>query len=111
MSSIKTSPERLSEEAASVPTLIDLLRLRAERQTGATAYTFLLDGEAEEDSVTYGQLDEQARAVGAWLQSFSAEGERVLLLSPPGLNYIAAFFGCLYAGAVAVPAYPPRLNH
>ena len=37
-------------------------------------------------------------------------GERVLLLYPPGLEYVAALFGCLYAGAVAVPAYPPRFN-
>ena len=38
------------------------------------------------------------------------EGERALLLYPAGLDFIAAFFGCLYAGVVAVPAYPPRRN-
>ncbi len=37
-------------------------------------------------------------------------GERALLLYPAGLEFIAAFFGCLYAGVVAVPAYPPRRN-
>src|SRR5207253_2034291 len=45
-----------------------------------------------------------------WLQSTIVPGDRVLLLYPPGLEYIAAFFGCLYAGAIAVPAYPPRHN-
>lgn len=50
------------------------------------------------------------RAIGAWLQSRVAAGERALLLYPPGLDYIAGFFGCLYAGVVAVPAYPPSPN-
>ncbi len=38
------------------------------------------------------------------------QGERILLLYPPGLAYIAAFFGCLYAGATAIPGYPPRFH-
>src|SRR5262249_21594529 len=59
---------------------------------------------------TYEELDRQARAIGAWLQSRGITGERALLLYPPGLEYIVAFFGCLYAGVVAVPAYPPRRN-
>ena len=104
-------PESPSELAGELPSLIELLRLRAERQPEQLAYTFLLDGEAEEQHVTYGELDRQARAIGAWLQSHGSDGERVLLLYPPGLQYIAAFFGCLFAGAIAVPAYPPRLNH
>jgi acyl-CoA synthetase (AMP-forming)/AMP-acid ligase II len=69
-----------------------------------------MDGEAEEIHLTYEELDRQARAIGAWLQAFGATGERALLLFPPGLEYIAAFFGCLYAGVIAVPAYPPRSN-
>lgn len=99
-----------SELAGELSSLIELLRLRAERQPEQLAYTFLYDGEANEH-VTYGELDRQARAIGAWLQSLGSAGERVLLLYPPGLPYIAAFFGCLFAGAIAVPAYPPRLNH
>jgi 8-amino-7-oxononanoate synthase len=55
-------------------------------------------------------LDRQARAIGAWLQSLGLSGERALLLYPPGLEFISAFFGCLYAGVVAVPVYPPRRN-
>jgi amino acid adenylation domain-containing protein/FkbM family methyltransferase len=91
-------------------TFIDLLRWRALNQGSRLAYTFLSDGENEEERLTYGELDRRARAIGAWLQSLAAHGERVLLLYPPGLDYIAAFFGCIYAGAVAVPAYPPRQN-
>ncbi len=37
-------------------------------------------------------------------------GQRALLLYPPGLDFIAAYFGCLYAGVIAVPVYPPRKN-
>lgn len=90
--------------------LIELLQLRAERQPEQIAFTFLTDGETEEARLTYQELDRQARAIGAQLQQQGAAGERVLLLFPPGLEYISAFFGCLYAVAVAVPAYPPRRN-
>jgi amino acid adenylation domain-containing protein len=90
-------------------TLVELLRDRAESKGQDLAYTFLLDGEEAEDNVTYAELDRRARGLAATLQRMGVGGgERVLLLYPPGLDYISAFFGCLYAGAVAVPAYPPR---
>jgi amino acid adenylation domain-containing protein len=100
----------LTETSPKVLTLVDLLRSRAESQPDHLAYTFLLDGEQQELSLTYSELDRQARAIAAQLQTLVSPGSRVLLLYPPGLEYIAAFFGCLYAGAVAVPAYPPRRN-
>jgi amino acid adenylation domain-containing protein len=90
--------------------LIQLLQERAKRQPLQLAYTFLTDGETEEVNLTYEQIDRRARAIAAWLQALRAEGERVLLLYPPGIEYISAFWGCLYAGAIAVPAYPPRQN-
>ncbi|HZF41199.1 MAG TPA: AMP-binding protein, partial [Blastocatellia bacterium] len=70
----------------------------------------MAEGEEETDNLSYLELDQRARAIGAWLQSIGSAGQRVLLLYPSGLDYVAAFFGCLYAGAVAVPAYPPRRN-
>ena len=91
-------------------TLLDLLRLRANLEPNFLAYRYLQDDGIEGDSLTYAELDRRARGIGAWLETHGARGERVLLLYPSGLDYIAAFFGCLYAGAVAVPAYPPRLN-
>jgi amino acid adenylation domain-containing protein len=91
-------------------TLVELLRERAQQRSFEPLFTFLSDGETEEVTLTYGELEERARAIGWRLQFIGAESERVLLLFPPGLDYIAAFFGCLYAGAIAVPAYPPRLN-
>jgi amino acid adenylation domain-containing protein len=90
--------------------LVDLLRRRAQLQPDLRAYTFLLDGEQEEVHLSYGELDRQARAIAARLQALGVEGERALLLYPPGLQYAAAFFGCLYAGVTAVPVYPPRPN-
>ena len=91
-------------------TLVELLRFRAGEDPDRIAYTFLLNGESEEGHVTYGELDLRARAVAARLQALGARGERALLLYPPGLEYIAALFGCFYAGVTAVPAYPPRRN-
>jgi acyl-CoA synthetase (AMP-forming)/AMP-acid ligase II len=91
-------------------TLVELLRWRATDRGEQRAYTFLLDGESEESYLTYKELDRQARAIAALLQSYGSSGERVLLLYPPGLEFIAAFFGCLYAGWIGVPAYPPQLN-
>ena len=89
-------------------TSVDLLHYRAVQQPDRTAFTFLLDGEIESDRLTYGELDRLARSIAAQLQGLGLSGERALLLYPPGLDYLAAFFGCLYAGVVAVPAYPPR---
>ena len=89
-------------------TFVDILRERASHQPEEIVYTFLLDGETESDWLTYQVLDRQARAIAATLQSYQTMGERALLLYPPGLEFVAAFFGCLYAGVVAVPVYPPR---
>jgi acyl-CoA synthetase (AMP-forming)/AMP-acid ligase II/acyl carrier protein len=74
------------------------------------AFTFLSDGEKTEVRASYSELDRRARAIAAWLSEHGSAGERALLLYPPGLDFIAAFFGCLYAGVVAVPAFPPRPN-
>ncbi|PYQ61978.1 MAG: hypothetical protein DMF53_14145, partial [Acidobacteria bacterium] len=91
-------------------TLIELLRQRADQPAELPGYTFLLDGDETEARMSWAELDLRARGLGAALQRLGAVGERALLLYPPGLDYIAAFFGCLYGGAAAVPAYPPRAN-
>lgn len=91
-------------------TLLEVLYWRAQQQPHQLAYSFLTDGEADSDQITYAELDRRARAIAMLLYEANASGERVLLLYPPGIEYIAAFFGCLYAGAIAVPAYPPALN-
>ncbi|RME50902.1 MAG: SDR family NAD(P)-dependent oxidoreductase [Deltaproteobacteria bacterium] len=88
-------------------TLVELLRKRSDETPEKAGYIFLTDGESEEERLTYGKLDERCRAIGAFLQERGLAGERALLLYPPGLEYLTAFYGCLYGNVVAVPAYPP----
>ncbi|OYP35203.1 aminotransferase class I/II-fold pyridoxal phosphate-dependent enzyme [Rhodopirellula sp. MGV] len=70
------------------------------------------DVEEIELPMTYGQLWKEVRALAGYLQSRCRirPGDRVLLLYPPGLDFIVGFFACHAAGAVAVPAFPPRKN-
>lgn len=91
-------------------TFIDVLSYRAENQAAQQAYTFLKSGETEAQEWTYEELHLRSQAIAASLQSLDAFGQRALLLYQPGLDFIAAFLGCLYAGVIAVPAYPPRRN-
>ncbi|MDJ0519374.1 MAG: fatty acyl-AMP ligase [Trichodesmium sp. MO_231.B1] len=91
-------------------TLVDLLQNRAIQNPEQIGYRFLIDGETDTVSLTYQQLEQRSRAIAAYLQSVCPPGEVALLLYQPGLEYITAFFGCLYAGIIAVPAYPPRPN-
>lgn len=93
-----------------VDSLVDLLRYRATHQPNQQGFTFLVDGETETLHLTYAELDTKARAIAAALQSVCTPGDRALLVYQPGLEYISAFFGCLYAGVIAVPIYPPRPN-
>lgn len=90
--------------------LVNLLHERAQTKPSETAFIFLKDGETEGSRITYQELDLQARAIATKLYSRDASSSRVLLLYQHGLEFIAAFLGCLYAGAVPVPAYPPQAN-
>ena len=91
-------------------TLVELVRHRAKYQRDEVAFKYLVDGEEDVVDMTNGELDRRARAIGTWLEAHHLSGERALLVYPPGLEFITAFFGCLYAGVVAVPVYPPRRN-
>lgn len=88
-------------------TLPDVLKWRAERTPDAGLFTFLRDGESDEASLSYKQLDQRARAVAVQLLTQGQVGDRALVVLEPGLDYIAALLGCFYAGVVAVPVYPP----
>src|SRR5262245_31063276 len=88
--------------------MVALLEQRADELGDHRVFTFLVDGEAREEHMTVAQLRDRARAIAAELARLGAAGERALLLYPPGLDYVAAFFGCLHAGVIAVPAYPPN---
>lgn len=101
----------MSVVRAEVRTLVDLLRCQADGQPDKLVYGFLADGEVETQRLTYAELDRDARAIAVDLQDRGLAGERALLLYPSGLDFIAGFFGCLYAGVIAVPAYPPHPKH
>jgi acyl-CoA synthetase (AMP-forming)/AMP-acid ligase II/alkylation response protein AidB-like acyl-CoA dehydrogenase len=93
-----------------IRTLIDLLRNQAERHGSDRAFTFLENGQTESRSLTYAELDRRAQALAARLLHSGAAGERALLLFPAGLEFIEAFFGCLYAGIIGIPAPPPEAS-
>jgi acyl-CoA synthetase (AMP-forming)/AMP-acid ligase II/acyl carrier protein len=97
----------LEDFVCNCSTVVEILRHRSVEQANTEAFTFLHDGETQE-TLTYQELDRHSRAIAAQLQTLSLSEERALLLYPPGIDYLSAFFGCLYAGVVAVPAYPPR---
>ena len=88
--------------------LIRMLHRHTEERPDQPAFVYLLDGQLDQAVLTYAQFDRRARAIAARLQDMGLTGQRVLLVYPPGLDFITAFFGCLYAGCVAVPTYPPR---
>ena len=90
--------------------LIELLRARAAEHGARPAFRYLADGENEESRLTYEELELRARAIAAALAPQAAAGDRALLFYSGGLEFIAAFWGCLYAGVVAVPVFPARLH-
>jgi acyl-CoA synthetase (AMP-forming)/AMP-acid ligase II/acyl carrier protein len=88
--------------------LVELLNQRASVTPNDTAFIYLDDGRDSASRITYGELLARATAIAAHLQGrLRRTGEPVLLLTQPGIHYICAFFGCIYAGAIPVPAYPP----
>ncbi|WP_017317666.1 condensation domain-containing protein [Mastigocladopsis repens] len=106
----------LQEISHNCSTFVELLRYRSLHQPDIKAFTFLQDGETQQTTLTYQELDRLASAIAqaltcqfaSQLQALGLSGECALLLYPPGLDYLTAFFGCLYAGVIAVPAYPPH---
>jgi acyl-CoA synthetase (AMP-forming)/AMP-acid ligase II/acyl carrier protein len=90
-------------EPRAARTIGDMLRHRAAVTPDEVAYTFLVDGEHETRDLSYRELERQARRIAVALTG----GDPVLLVFDPGLEFIAALFGCFLAGVVPVPTYPP----
>jgi len=91
-------------------TLVDVIKYHVEKHPDAPAYTYLAEGEKAETQWTYIELDQHARAVAAELQKVTKPGDRAVLLYPSGLEFIATFLGCMYAGVIAVPSVLPHLK-
>ncbi|WP_283776236.1 non-ribosomal peptide synthetase [Pseudomonas syringae] len=91
-------------------TLAQALQRRALHTPDRLALRFLTDEKDQGLVLTYRDLDLRARTIAAALQRQAVPGDRAILLFHSGPDYVAAFFGCLYAGVIAVPAYPPESN-
>ncbi len=92
----------------SFSSLVALLARRAETQADDRAYLFLSDRGEEEAVLTFRELHDAASALAARLAAATRRGDRALLVFPPGVEFLIAFFGCLIAGVIAVPMMPPR---
>ncbi|MCI0333498.1 MAG: AMP-binding protein [Planctomycetes bacterium] len=92
---------------ASYQTMVELLAGQAAEQPDRMAFAFL-DERDGATQITFAELERRARAIAARLQLELRPGDRALLVYPAGLEFIAAFFGCMYAGVVAVPATYPK---
>lgn len=103
-----SSPEQATQDSDEPvwKTLLEMCRDRAAEQPDRKFFSFLENGSEESDSLTPREVDAQARAIAAELQKHAPAGARVLLNYPPGLEFVTAFFGCLYAGMIAVPIPP-----
>ena len=99
-------PEAFPFSSFMPETLHGLLNERAKNLGDRQAYTF--EGTKGDQIVSFAQLNQRARAIAATLQQRHNVGDRVLLMFPAGLDFIASFFGCLYAGVLAVPTTYPK---
>ena len=89
-------------------TMVQALQRRAAQTPDRVALRFLAETPEQAVVLSYRELDQRARTIAGALQAQADFGDRAVLLFPSGPDYVAAFFGCLYAGVIAVPAYPPE---
>jgi fatty-acyl-CoA synthase len=94
-------------------TLISLIDRNIANVGQAVAYRYLdfarsVDGEPVE--LTWNQLGRRMRAIGAHVQRVASRGDRVAILAPQGIDYIAGFYGAIKAGTIAVPLFAPELQ-
>lgn len=94
-------------EVSAFGTLVDALRARAQNDPAAPVLTWVLNGEEDGPTLTLGQLDQAARRIACAILTTARPGDRVLLVYPPGPDFAMALWGCLYAGVIPTPAYPP----
>ncbi|MCJ8273324.1 MAG: AMP-binding protein, partial [Psychrosphaera sp.] len=90
--------------------IIECLYRNSIERPGETAYEFVTNLSSPTETITYLQLYNDVSGIARNLLDNVASGECVLLLYPPSIEYIKAFFACVMAGVVAVPLYPPKKN-
>ncbi|MEQ1719644.1 MAG: amino acid adenylation domain-containing protein [Nitrosomonas sp.] len=99
------------QDSHDISNLVTLLQYHAQKMPQQCAYIFLHENERMERSINFAELDMQVRKVAVQLQRLKLRGQRALLVYPAGIEYIIAFMGCLYAGVIAVPVYPPSKHY
>ncbi|WP_062054967.1 hybrid non-ribosomal peptide synthetase/type I polyketide synthase, partial [Aquimarina longa] len=97
-----------SEGMPSKETLIEVFKSHLNQSPDKVLYRFLPNGEEESDSRTYKELYENSKRIASHILEVANPGDRILLLYPSGLEFVDAFLGCLLAGVIAVPAFPPQ---
>ena len=104
--------QQLENDIPGYASFLEVLQTRASDRPDARVFSFesSAEGSARQDSLTWGELERGVLTLGARLQQLGLEGERAVLLYPPGLEFVTAFFGCLAAGVIAVPTHAPRPN-
>jgi acyl-CoA synthetase (AMP-forming)/AMP-acid ligase II len=103
-------PPSMIEASSGFTSLVELLHCRAAEQPDDRAFVFLDDRGNEVQAMSFATLKRRALGVARQLTARGEPGDRALLLFPPGLDFIVAFFGCLSAGIIAVPGMVPRRN-
>lgn len=101
------SPQYAVSPSAGAANIIEVFRRRVAEQPDDVLYTFLQDDAGQTSHRTFAQIDREARAIATRLQQLGLQGQRALLVFDPGIEFTAALVGCIYAGVIAVPAYPP----
>jgi acyl-CoA synthetase (AMP-forming)/AMP-acid ligase II len=101
-------PPGIVTDMETFSSLVTLLAHRAQSQPDDRAYLFLSDRGTEEAALTFRELHDAAQALAARLTRVARPGDRAILVFPPGLEFLVAFFGCLIAGVIAVPMMVPR---
>ena len=92
-------------------TLVEVVNQKAGNKAANNAlYNFIGDDGALSSSLTYIELKRKAETLAKVILSKTAPGQRALLMYSPGVSFIIAFYGCLMAGVIAIPTYPPRKN-
>ncbi len=92
-----------------MPSILSALYDWSERNPDKLLFVFLDREGRTTESYSYAQFLQRTTDIASHIQRrFPMKpGERVLLAYPPGVEMIAAFFGCVRLGLIPVPVYPP----
>ena len=93
--------------ASSAPSMLAEVLLEAANAAPQRIALRFLDPKGEEKALTFAALDSRARSVAQFLSRRVEAGAALLLAFPPGLDFLPAFLGCLYARVLAVPVAVP----